>query len=64
MNAENTTDGINSVMESYMAAKNAPNLSNQDRILLIMDAMERAKTAGVTIKWNNFMRSVVYGSDY
>ena len=49
---------------SYMAAKNAPGLSDQDRILLIMDAMERAKAAGVTIKWNNFMRRIVYGSNY
>ena len=49
---------------SYMAARNAPGLSQQDRMLLVLDAMERAKSAGVTIKWNNFMRSVVYGSDY
>ena len=48
---------------SYMAARNAPGLSQQDRMLLVMDAMERAKAAGVSIKWNKFMRSVVYGSD-
>jgi len=47
-----------------MAAHNAPGLTGQDRMLLIMDAMERAKAAGVPIKWNKFMRSVVYGSDY
>ena len=44
-----------------MAAKNAPGLSDQDRIFLIMDAMERAKAEGVSIKWNNFMRRTVYG---
>ena len=49
---------------SYMAAKNAPGLSDQDRILLVMDAMERAKAAGVSIKWNNIMRRIVYGSNY
>ena len=45
---------------SYMAARNAPGLTEQDRVFLIMDAMERAKTAGVTISWNSFMRSVAY----
>jgi len=49
---------------SYMAARNAPGLSDQDRMLLVLDAMERAKSAGVDIKWNRFMRSVVYGNDY
>ena len=49
---------------SYMAAHSAPGLTEQDRMLLILDAMERAKEAGVTICWNNFMRRVVYGTDY
>ena len=49
---------------SYMAAKNAPGLTDQERAFLILDAMERAKEAGVTIKWNSFMRRAVYGSDY
>ena len=49
---------------SYMAARNAPGLSEKDRMLLVMDAMERAKEAGVTIRWNDFIRSVVHGSDY
>ncbi len=43
---------------SYMAAKNAPNLIEQDRMFLILDAMERAKEAGITIKLNTFMRRV------
>jgi len=49
---------------SYIAARDTPGLSGQDRMLLVLDAMERAKSVGVTIKWNNFMRSVVYGSNY
>ena len=49
---------------SYMAARNAPGLTQQERSMLILDAMERAKAAGVTIRWNSFMRRVVYGSDY
>ena len=32
--------------------------------IIYVKGMERAKTAGVTIKWNNFMRRTVYGSDY
>jgi len=46
---------------SYMAAKNTPNLTDEDRKYLILDAVERAKEAGVSIKYNNFMRRVVYG---
>ena len=49
---------------SYMAARDAPGLTEQDRMLLVLDAMERAKEAGVVIHWNYFMRSVVYGIDY
>lgn len=46
---------------SYMAAKNAPNLSNLDRTLLIQDALSRAEEAGVTIKHNDYIRRVLYG---
>lgn len=49
---------------SYSAARNAPGLTEKDRMWLVLDAMERAKDAGVTIRWNSFMRSVVYGIDY
>ena len=49
---------------SYMAALKAPGLSQQERSMLILDALERAKAAGVTIRWNSFMRRIVYGSDY
>jgi len=48
---------------SYNAARYAPNLSIQDRMYLVLDAVERAKEAGVTIKFNRFMRSVLYGYD-
>ena len=46
---------------SYKAAIIAPGLSDEDRAYLIMDAIERAKQAGVTIKYNDFMRKVLYG---
>lgn len=46
---------------SYMAAKNAPNLSNDDRYLLMRDALSRAEEAGVSIKYNDFIRRVLYG---
>ena len=46
---------------SYMAAKNTPNLLTQDRVYLVMDAIERAKEAGVSIKYNSFMRRILYG---
>lgn len=46
---------------SYMAAKNCPNLSDEERADLILDALERAKESGVTIKNNSFIRRVLYG---
>jgi hypothetical protein len=46
---------------SYMAAKNAPNLSDEDRRYLILDAIERATEAGAAIKHNKFMKEVLYG---
>jgi hypothetical protein len=49
---------------SYLAAKNAPGLTEQDRKYLLLDAMERAKSAGVRIYLNRFMRRVIYGTDY
>jgi hypothetical protein len=49
------------IRASYWAAKNLPNLSDQERIHLVLDAMERAKEAGVTISVNAFMRKVLYG---
>ena len=46
---------------SYMAAKNTPNLSDEDRRYLILDALERAKESGITIKYNEFIRGILYG---
>ena len=46
---------------SYMAAKNCPNLTDEDRYYLIADALERAKEAGVTVKYNDFIRRILYG---
>ena len=46
---------------SYMAAKNAPNLTDDDRRYLVLDALERAKEKGITIKHNDFIRRVLYG---
>ncbi len=46
---------------SYMAAKNAPNLSDTDRLYLVLDALERAKEFGIPIKNNKFLRRILYG---
>lgn len=46
---------------SYMAAKNTPNLSAEDRRYLVLDALERAKETGITIKNNEFIRRILYG---
>ena len=46
---------------SYTAAKQCPNLTDEDRAYLILDAIERAHEAGVSIRYNDFMRRVLYG---
>ena len=46
---------------SYTAARDCPNLTDEDRAMLIADAMQRAKDAGVNIKLNSFMRRLLYG---
>lgn len=68
--SDTSPDSINKIMArawadefraSYMAAKNAPSLSDEDRYLLIRDSLSRAEEAGVTIKYNDFIRRVLYG---
>jgi hypothetical protein len=46
---------------SYWAVRNLAALSDEDRIHLVLDAMERAREAGVPIKANALMRRVLYG---
>lgn len=46
---------------SYMAAKNAPGLSREDRYFLVMDSLSRAREAGIAIRYNAFIRRVLYG---
>lgn len=46
---------------SYTAARDCPGLTDEDRAMLIADAMQRAKDAGVNIKLNSFMRRLLYG---
>ncbi|MDR0936352.1 MAG: hypothetical protein LBM98_06735 [Oscillospiraceae bacterium] len=46
---------------SYTAAKITPNLTEEDRRYLILDALARAAEEGVSIRHNNFIRSVLYG---
>ena len=68
--ADTSPDSLNKVMSrmwsdefraSYMAAKNAPNLTDNDRRLLVLDALSRANEAGVVIKYNSFIRRIIYG---
>ena len=46
---------------SCMAAKNCPNITDEDRYFLILDALERAKESGISIQYNSFIRSILYG---
>lgn len=46
---------------SYMAARNCPNLTDEDRVALLNDAIYRARKSGINIKNNKFMLEVLYG---
>ena len=46
---------------SYSAAKNSPGLSDEDKIYLVLDALEIAKEKGVSVRYNKFIRGTLYG---
>ena len=46
---------------SYLASRNAPNLTADDRRYLVLDAIERSREAGVAFKLNEYMGRIVYG---
>ena len=48
---------------SYMAAKYAPGLTQEDRYYLILDALERAREAFISIKYNDFIRRALHGTN-
>ena len=48
---------------SYRAAIDTPNLSDDDRRLLMLDAFNRAEEAGVIVKQNERARRMIYGYD-
>ena len=48
---------------SYCAALNTPKLSDEERRMLMLDAYDRAKEAGVSIKYNKKARRLIYGYD-
>ena len=47
---------------SYIAAINTPNLSQDDRKYLILDAYERAKDSGYYFDFTKKAREIIYGS--
>lgn len=48
---------------SYCAALNAPNLSDEERRMLMLDAYDRAREAGVSVRYNKKARRLIYGYD-
>lgn len=48
---------------SYRAAIDAPGLSDEERITLMLDAYDRAKEAGVNVKYNRKARELIYGKN-
>jgi len=48
---------------SYRAAIDTPNLTDEERRMLMLDAYDRAKEAGVPAKYNKEARRIIYGYD-
>ena len=48
---------------SYCAAIYAPNLSGEERRLLMLDAYDRAREANVSVRYNKKARRLIYGYD-
>lgn len=48
---------------SYRASLDAPSLSQNERILLMVDAFERARVAGASVELNSIARRVIYGAE-
>lgn len=48
---------------SYRAAIDAPNLNDDERRMLMLDAYDRAKEAGVNTRYNKEARRIIYGYD-
>jgi len=46
---------------SYIAAIKTPNLTNDDRRYLMLDAYERAKEGGCILEYNKKAREIIYG---
>ena len=48
---------------SYRAAIESPGLSDDERRMLMLDAYDRAKEAGVSVRYNKEARRLIYGYD-
>jgi hypothetical protein len=56
-----TLDYVDECRASIEAARSTPNLTNEDKRNLIMDAIYRANEAGQYIENDDFMKEVLYG---
>lgn len=48
---------------SYDVALNTPNLTKAERQSLMIDAYDRAKEVGISVKYNENARRIIYGDD-
>ena len=46
---------------SYTAAVRTPNLTDEDRSLLMRDTLDRANQAGIQIRMTDTIRRILYG---
>ena len=57
----NAGDWRDEFRASYAAAIETPNLSDEDRALLMIDAYDRAKEAGIILEYDEKARKIIYG---
>jgi hypothetical protein len=55
------TDWRDEMRASYVAALKAPNLTDEDRKYLMLDAYERAREAGHCVDYSKKARELIYG---
>jgi len=60
----NSSDWRDEMRASYIAALTAPNLSDEDRKYLMLDAYERAREAGHIFKYSKKALEIIYGYEY
>lgn len=44
---------------SYLVAKNTPNLTNEERLMLVEDALDRKREANIEVVYDDFIKEIM-----